>query len=53
MGVLKPHLEALLGSKQMSEQMKVQYGDLMRRNEQEMIETDSGILVPKSTLEEV
>lgn len=53
MGGLKPHLEALLGSKEMSEQMKVQYGDLMRRNEQEMIESDSGILVPKSTLEEV
>ena len=48
MGGLKPHLEALLGSKEITEQDKVQYGDLMKQNEAEMMETDSGILVPKS-----
>lgn len=48
MGGLKPHLEALLGSKELSERDKVQYGDLMKQNETEMMETDSGILVPKS-----
>lgn len=52
LGGLKPHLEALLGSKEMSDQMKVQYGDFMRRNEMEMEQTDSGILIPKSTIEE-
>ena len=48
MGGLKPHLEALLGSKELTQQDKVQYGDFMKKNEQEMIETDSGILIPKS-----
>ena len=49
MGGLKPHLEALLGSKEITESERIQYGDLMKKNEQDMIETDSGILVPKSS----
>ena len=31
-----PHLEALLGSKELTEQDKVQYGDLMKANEEMM-----------------
>lgn len=53
MGGLKPHLEALLGSKEVTEQMKVEYGSFMKKAEQDMMETDSGILVPKSVLEDV
>lgn len=41
MGGLKPHLEALLGSKEITEQEKVQYGDLMKANEEEMKITDA------------
>ena len=40
MGGLTPHLEALLGSKEISDQEKVQYGDLMKANEEEMKMTD-------------
>lgn len=41
MGGLTPHLEALLGSKDITEQEKVQYGDLMQANEEEMKKADS------------
>ena len=40
LNVLTPHLEALLGSKELSEQDKVQYGDFMRKNEEEMKAND-------------
>ena len=40
LGGLTPHLEALLGSKEITEQDKVQYGDLMKANEDQMKEDD-------------
>ena len=36
MGIIHPHLEALLGSKELTEHDKVQYGDFMRANEEQM-----------------
>lgn len=42
--VLTPHLEALLGSKELSEQDKVQYGDLMRKNDEEMKANDEVVV---------
>lgn len=42
--VLTPHLEALLGSKELSEQDKVQYGDLMRKNDEEMKANDEVVM---------
>lgn len=44
LGVLTPHLEALLGSKELSEQDKVQYGDLMRKNDEEMKANDEVVM---------
>lgn len=43
MGGLQPHLEALLGSKDFSEQDRVKYGDLMIQNEKMMKEMDEVI----------
>lgn len=43
MGGLKPHLEALLGSKELSEQDRVQYGDLMKKNEEIMKQDDEAV----------
>ena len=40
MGVLQPHLEAMLGSKEVSEQDKVQYGDFMKAADREMVAND-------------
>lgn len=40
MGGITPHLEALLGSKEITAQEKVQYGDLMKANEDQMLATD-------------
>ena len=41
MGGLTPHLEALLGTKEISDQEKVQYGDLMKMNEEQMKADDN------------
>lgn len=43
MGGLKPHLEALLGSKELSDQDRVQYGDLMKKNEEIMRQDDEAV----------
>ena len=43
MGGLTPHLEALLGSKEITEKEKVQYGDLMKQAEEEMKATDEAV----------
>lgn len=44
MGGLQPHLEALLGSKEISDQERVKYGDLMKENEAQM-KADDEIIV--------
>lgn len=38
---LTPHLEALLGTKELSDQDKIKYGDFMRANEAQMREDDT------------
>jgi len=43
MGELQPHLEALLGSKELSNNDKVLYGDFMKANEEQMKETDTAV----------
>lgn len=40
MNVMTPHLEALLGSKELTEQDKVQYGDLMRASDEQLKQDD-------------
>ena len=40
MGTLQPHLESLLGSKELSDQDKVQYGDFMKKSDADMKATD-------------
>lgn len=44
MGGLQPHLDALLGSKDISDQERVKYGDLMKANEAQMREDDEAIV---------
>lgn len=41
MNVMTPHLEALLGSKELTEQDKVQYGDLMRASDEQLKQDDT------------
>lgn len=40
MNIITPHLEALLGSKELTEQDKVQYGDLMKASDEQLKEDD-------------
>ena len=44
MGIITPHLEAMLGSKELTEQDKVQYGDFMKANEAQMKEDDVALI---------
>jgi KaiC/GvpD/RAD55 family RecA-like ATPase len=46
MNTVTPYLEAMLGSKELSEQDKVQYGDFMRANDSQMQATDSAEFNP-------
>lgn len=48
LNTLTPHLEALLGSKELSEQDKVQYGDFMRKNDEEMKANDEAVTEPQA-----
>lgn len=44
MGIITPHLEALLGSKELTEHDKVQYGDFMKANEEQMKSDDIAVI---------
>lgn len=53
MMVLHPYLESLLGSKNMTDQDRVQYGDLARMNEAQMLQDDVAEFNPEDVKSKV
>jgi hypothetical protein len=52
MNAITPYLEAMLGSKELSEQDKVRYGDFMKANDSQMMAADSAEFNPEEVKSE-